>query len=320
MQSTISRQRHGSFLLGAIKDDFGGRFRSWAINMRFEKYNSLQFLCLQRARFEEFDDDKHGVLVERLPFELREVYVRWAWLDASRQRHYFESEGRLVVSQEGWESFIRWLGRALDEQLSRDLYNRPETDALEERHEKEVATTLPTRPTLQQLIKESETEEIAANYSSPTVPVLDKDRLVIKLGLSFPYDWSNPGGISDEALIINVLKRGIFEDICKICAYYGIDEVDSLADVAFKDEPSIVYSRIIKNIRKGFALNAEPLTREQLESMVPVVGDLINLSDIPEPYRSEFSNDSIGSTLPDLCEHHYARDWHRWLSIRFKEE
>lgn len=222
--------------------------------MRFEKHNSLQFLLFRFARFEEFGD-KHGVLVEHMPFELREVYVRWAWLDASRQRYYFEVEGRLVVSQEGWEGFIRWLGRALDEQLSRDLYDRPETDALEKRREKEVMATPTKRPTLQQLIKERETEEIAANYSMPTVPVPDKDRLVIKLGLSFAYDWSNPGGISDEALIINVLKRGIFEDICKICAYYGIEKVDSLVAVAFKDEPSLIYPRMIENIRKGFDKN-----------------------------------------------------------------
>ncbi|MGZ5043200.1 MAG: hypothetical protein ACXV8P_00285 [Methylobacter sp.] len=222
--------------------------------MRFEKHNSLQFLLFKFACFEEFGD-KHGVIVDHMPWELREVYVRWAWLDASRQGYYFESEGRLVVTMEGWERFIRWVGRALDEQLSRDLYDRPETEALEKWHEKEVMATPTKRPTLQQLIKERETEEIAANYSMPTVPVPDKDRLVIKLGLSFAYDWSYPGGISDEALIINVLKRGIFEDICKICAYYGIDEVDSFADAAFKDEPSSIYPRMIENIRKGFEKN-----------------------------------------------------------------
>jgi hypothetical protein len=231
------------------------RVKPQGINMRFEKHNSLQFLCLQHARFEEFSDDKHGVLVERLPFELREVYVRWAWLDASRQRYYFEVEGQLVVTREGWESFVRWLGQALDEQLTRDLYDRPEIDALEDRHEKEVATTPPTRPTLQQLVRENNDEEIAANYSLPTVPVPNKDRLVVKLGLSFPYDWSNRGGISDDSLIINVLKRGIFEDICKICAYYGVETVDSLSAVAFKDQPSLIYPRMIENIRKGFEKN-----------------------------------------------------------------
>lgn len=222
--------------------------------MRFEKHNSLQFLSFKFARFEEFGD-KHGVLVEHMPSELREVYVRWAWSDASRQRYYFESEGRLVVSQEGWESFIRWHGRALDEQLKRDLYDRPEIDALEKLREKEAMATPTKRPTLRQLIKECETEEIAANYSSPMFPVPDKDRLVIKLGLSFPYDWSNRGGISDNALIINVLKRGIFEDICRTCAYFGIEKVDSLAAVVFKDEPSLIYPRMIENIRKGFEKN-----------------------------------------------------------------
>ena len=40
-----------------------------------------------------------------------------------------------------------------------------------------------------------------------------------ELGLTFPYDWSNPE-ISDEALIINVLERGIFHDICIIAAHF----------------------------------------------------------------------------------------------------
>lgn len=59
------------------------------------------------------------------------------------------------------------------------------------------------------------------------------------------------------------------------------------------------------------------LTREQLEEIVPVVSDLINLSDIPEPYRSEFFHDSMGSTVPDRQGHHYVWDWHRWLDIQF---
>jgi len=68
-----------------------------SINMRIEKHNSLQFLLFKFAHFEKFGD-KHGVLVEHIPFELREVYVRWAWLYASRQRYYFEPEGR----HDGW--------------------------------------------------------------------------------------------------------------------------------------------------------------------------------------------------------------------------
>jgi hypothetical protein len=285
--------------------------------MQLDKLNSLQFLLFSLARFEEFGD-KDGVILDRIPFELREVFVRWAWLDVSRQRYYFEAEGQLVVTREGWESFIRWHGWALDEQLSRDRDKRPEIDfdALEQKRDPS------TRPTLQQLMKEREAEEIAGNYSSPTTPIPDEDRLVIKLELSFPYDWSNPGGISDEALIINVLKRGIFEDICRICAYYGIETVDNLSAVVLEEAPLIfrkIYRRQIENIKKGFALNEESLTREQLEAMVPVERGLVNLADIPEPYRTEFSSDSIGSTLPDSNGGHYARDWHKWLSIRYKE-
>jgi hypothetical protein len=94
-------------------------------------------------------------------------------------------------------------------------------------------------------------EQLESVVPVVSIPVPDGGRLVIKLGLWFPYDWPNRGGISDDALIINVLKRGIFEDICKICAYYGIETVDSLSAVAFKDEPSLIYPRMIENIRKG---------------------------------------------------------------------
>jgi len=74
-----------------------------------------------------------------------------------------------------------------------------------------------------------------------------------RLGLSFPYDWSNPA-ISDEALILNVLERGIYEDICRVCAHFGLGAVDHLrsglpADVAAS--PSL--ARMLDNIKKGFA-------------------------------------------------------------------
>jgi len=76
--------------------------------------------------------------------------------------------------------------------------------------------------------------------------------LVVRLGLSFCYDWSNPN-LSDQSLIINVLKRTIFEDICRICAYFGVDKVDSYAVLAFEDEPSLIYQGMIDNIRIGFS-------------------------------------------------------------------
>lgn len=69
-----------------------------------------------------------------------------------------------------------------------------------------------------------------------------------QLGLLFPYDWSNPA-ISDEALVLNVLRRGIFEDICRVCAYFGVDAVGELA----VGVESVSLSRMLENIKAGFA-------------------------------------------------------------------
>jgi hypothetical protein len=78
------------------------------------------------------------------------------------------------------------------------------------------------------------------------------DHLVSLLKLSFPYDWSNPA-MPEDALIVNVLKRGIFVDLCRICVYFGVERVDAMAKIVFQDAPSITYPRMIKNIRVGFA-------------------------------------------------------------------
>lgn len=82
---------------------------------------------------------------------------------------------------------------------------------------------------------------------------MNKQAKSAKLGLSFPYDWSNPD-ISDDALILNVLARGIFEDVCRICMHFGVDAAERLylemppTGVA---DPAI--PRMLSNIRKGFA-------------------------------------------------------------------
>ena len=72
-----------------------------------------------------------------------------------------------------------------------------------------------------------------------------------KLGLSFPYDWSNPD-IGDDALILNVLERGIFEDICRICAAYGMDTVNRLIpETQAPESPTL--TRMLENIKIGFS-------------------------------------------------------------------
>jgi hypothetical protein len=78
-------------------------------------------------------------------------------------------------------------------------------------------------------------------------------RKSVWLGLSFPYDWSNPA-ISDEALILNVLERGIYQDICHICAHFGLSTVEALrAELPQDIASSPSMSRMLDNIRTGFA-------------------------------------------------------------------
>jgi hypothetical protein len=74
-----------------------------------------------------------------------------------------------------------------------------------------------------------------------------------RLGLSFPYDWPNPS-IRDEALILNVLERGIYQDICRVCAHFGFAAVDrafSCLPGGAANNPSL--ARMLDNIKKGFA-------------------------------------------------------------------
>ena len=73
------------------------------------------------------------------------------------------------------------------------------------------------------------------------------------LKLSFVYDWSNPD-ISDDALILNVLSRCIYEDICRVAAHYGVELVEKLR----RDIPSDVIldrelNRMMENIKIGFS-------------------------------------------------------------------
>lgn len=77
----------------------------------------------------------------------------------------------------------------------------------------------------------------------------EKDRRDLKF--SFPYDWSNPK-ISDEALIFNVLKRGIFEDVCAACVFFGIERVE---EVWKGMDPELIrdksLARMLNNIKEA---------------------------------------------------------------------
>ena len=85
--------------------------------MAIDKLNSLQFLMfLPRPYFEAFGD-VDGVYVDRVPFELRQRLLQWTWPTTDRDQYFFTHAGRDVITREGWEEFVRWVGQAMDRQL-----------------------------------------------------------------------------------------------------------------------------------------------------------------------------------------------------------
>lgn len=74
-----------------------------------------------------------------------------------------------------------------------------------------------------------------------------------QLGLSFPYDWSNPN-ISDDALILNVLERGIYLDYCKVAAQYGLPAIErQIIHLSDEVSASASFTRMLNNLKIGFS-------------------------------------------------------------------
>jgi transcriptional regulator with XRE-family HTH domain len=74
------------------------------------------------------------------------------------------------------------------------------------------------RPNVIQPIK-----ALASTSPSPTFGLKSE-----RLGLSFPYDWSNPE-IDDAVLIAKVLDKARFTDVSRTIAYFGLDKVEQIA-------------------------------------------------------------------------------------------
>lgn len=72
------------------------------------------------------------------------------------------------------------------------------------------------------------------------------------LGLSLPYDWSN-SGIRDEVLIDRVIERGIFEDIVRVSAAYGVTHVAGRIKVFAGKNPAAAKSlnRMLGSIERA---------------------------------------------------------------------
>ena len=76
-------------------------------------------------------------------------------------------------------------------------------------------------------------------------------RKSIKIGLSGAYDWSNPH-IKDDVLIGKVLEKHKFEDVARLCFYYGIPKVKKVfKQRRFEPITSASVARMLSNISKG---------------------------------------------------------------------
>ena len=71
--------------------------------------------------------------------------------------------------------------------------------------------------------------------------------------LEFAYNWSN-SGMTEDALIRNVVDKGRFQDLAVICKRYGLERVRQIAGEKMKSSSSL--RRSLNNIEEGFAKNA----------------------------------------------------------------
>jgi hypothetical protein len=76
-------------------------------------------------------------------------------------------------------------------------------------------------------------------------------RKSVKLGLSGAYDWSNPN-MRDDVLIGKVLEKHKFEDVARLCFFYGVPKVKRVfRRCEFEQMTRACVTRMLGNISKG---------------------------------------------------------------------
>lgn len=91
------------------------------------------------------------------------------------------------------------------------------------------------------------------------LPVLVKeDAGVYKISdkFDYPYDWSNPGHLTDEVLIMKVLKRLRFADIVRLCKRFGVERIDQEVTSDFYDDVRDDLLEIMETIHEAYARKA----------------------------------------------------------------
>lgn len=78
-------------------------------------------------------------------------------------------------------------------------------------------------------------------------------------GLSLPYDWPDPA-MTDDVLIIAVLRRARFADVARVCMNYGVAAVKAQLPRTLQTTPeaerpilSRILQRMLRNIEIAFS-------------------------------------------------------------------
>ena len=69
----------------------------------------------------------------------------------------------------------------------------------------------------------------------------------------YPYDWSNPGHLPDDVLIMKVLKRLRFADIVRLCKRFGLERIDQEIKSDFYDDVRDDLEEIMETIHEAYA-------------------------------------------------------------------
>ena len=107
-------------------------------------------------------------------------------------------------------------------------------------------------------------------------------RKSIKIGLSGAYDWSNPN-IKDDVLIGHVLEKHKFEDVARLCFYYGVPKVKRVFKRrAFEPMTSASVTRMLGNTSKGLRTVKAQAIQDDLIDGAKVTFNSRNESDRPK--------------------------------------
>jgi transcriptional regulator with XRE-family HTH domain len=103
--------------------------------------------------------------------------------------------------------------------------------------------------TRQRVRKPSKIQVTRVSQSSSPAPT---HQISHKLGLDFPYDWSNPN-MPEDTLIAKVLEKARFADVSRIFAHFGNERVAHIAQDFGIDLKSGVLGSLMPSIELGHA-------------------------------------------------------------------